>query len=419
MVSTAPAMKTHLAALLFAAFTASALAQGGALTPPGAPAPTMRSLQEIWDKVSALESLAQSQQTQITQLQSLNTMLTQQNVMVQTQNNQMLQNAGLPLQWNTALVNETPPGVGSASSLAFLPDGTPVVASVTLNGLNLILETLNGAEWQSEVITTGTGLTLPSLVIDPAGQPVVAFSDNVNGLRIARKTGGTWTLSSVDASGIAAKAAYDPAGRLRIGYFVVGAPSMVKLATLTGVNWSFETLSSDVGITLACSLAITPTGHPAVAYFDQVNGDMKYTVFNGTSWSTTTVDADSTALTVRLRFSPTTGHAALAYDATDLQGIRYASSDGSTWTVSLVGVNGGMDFVFNPLGRPVIASGGTSLRVATFNGTAFETKVVDGTTSTGTLLSAALGADHLPAISYYDSTGQSLRFARPGFVGGN
>ena len=419
MDSTAPSMKTQLAALLLVSFTASALAQGGALTPPGAPAPTMRSLQEIWDKVSTLEALAQSQQTQITQLQSLNTTLTQQNVMVQTQNNQMLQNAGLPLQWNTALLDETPSGVGSASSLAFLPDGTPVVACVTQNGLNLILETLNGAAWQSEVITTGTGLALPSLVFDPAGQPVVAFSDSVNGVRVARKTGGTWSFTSVDASGVAAKAAYDPAGRLRIGYVVPGAPSVVKLATLTGVIWSFETVASDVGITLATSLAITPAGHPAMAYLDQVNGDMKYTVFNGTSWSTTTVDADSTALSVRLRFSPTTGHAALVYDATDLQGIRYASSDGSTWTVSLVGMSGGPDFVFNPLGRPVIASGGSTLRVATFNGTAFEIKVVDGTTSTGTVLSAALGADHLPAISYYDSAGQRLRFARPGFVGGN
>jgi hypothetical protein len=241
----------------------------------------------------------------------------------------------------------------------------------------------------------------------------------VNGVRVARKTGGTWSFTSVDASGVAAKAAYDPAGRLRLGYVVPGAPSVVKLATLTGVIWSFETVASDVGITLATSLAITPAGHPAMAYLDQVNGDMKYTVFNGTSWSTTTVDADSTALSVRLRFSPTTGHAALVYDATDLQGIRYASSDGSTWTVSLVGMSGGPDFVFNPLGRPVIASGGSTLRVATFNGTAFEIKVVDGTTSTGTVLSAALGADHLPAISYYDSAGQRLRFARPGFVGGN
>ena len=61
------------------ALSPSLLGQGN-LTPPGTPGPTMKSLQEVWDKISVLETTATEQRAQITQLQLQNTQIQQQNV---------------------------------------------------------------------------------------------------------------------------------------------------------------------------------------------------------------------------------------------------------------------------------------------------------------------------------------------------
>ena len=103
-------------ALLIAAFvilhSSFVIAQGGSLTPPGAPAPTMRSLQELWDKIGGLETTAASQQ-QITLLQ-------QQNVL-------LLENAGIPLPWQVTTLDSTGL-VGTYTSLAFTPGGQPAIS---------------------------------------------------------------------------------------------------------------------------------------------------------------------------------------------------------------------------------------------------------------------------------------------------
>lgn len=65
-------MKTpRLIALTLLATLGSLQAQGGSLTPPpGAPAPVMRSLTEIYDKAAAIESQNSAQNTQLTDIQN-------------------------------------------------------------------------------------------------------------------------------------------------------------------------------------------------------------------------------------------------------------------------------------------------------------------------------------------------------------
>ena len=59
----------HTAALILTATTTVAFSQGN-LTPPGAPAPTMKTLQEIYDKISSVETKVTSQQATIDSLKS-------------------------------------------------------------------------------------------------------------------------------------------------------------------------------------------------------------------------------------------------------------------------------------------------------------------------------------------------------------
>ena len=95
-------------------------ARAGSLAPPGAPEPTMKSLQEIWDKIGDLETTVGTQQTQITTLQTQNAALLQQSAL-------MLLNAGVALLWSIATV-DSEGSVGGYASLAFGPDGQPAIA---------------------------------------------------------------------------------------------------------------------------------------------------------------------------------------------------------------------------------------------------------------------------------------------------
>ena len=87
------------------------LAQGP-LTPPGAPAPTQKSLQEIWDKIAA-------QEAQITSLQAQNSSL---------QAQLSISPARLALPWNLTTVDSDGNLVGQYTSLAFGPDGQPAIS---------------------------------------------------------------------------------------------------------------------------------------------------------------------------------------------------------------------------------------------------------------------------------------------------
>ncbi|MBX7208720.1 MAG: right-handed parallel beta-helix repeat-containing protein [Verrucomicrobiaceae bacterium] len=61
---------TSAIALLVISHSSFVIAQGGPLTPPGAPAPTMRSLQEIYDKAAAVETQGAITQTNVGAVQT-------------------------------------------------------------------------------------------------------------------------------------------------------------------------------------------------------------------------------------------------------------------------------------------------------------------------------------------------------------
>ncbi|MEI8242156.1 MAG: hypothetical protein WCI17_02695 [bacterium] len=129
-------------ALTLVALPGLLLAQGS-LTPPGAPAPTMKSLQEIWNKIAGIESTVSTQQARIAVLQAQNNAL-------QKQASLMLLNAGVSLPWNISTVDDTE-DVGYFASLAF-----------------------------STVDSTGFVGTYASLAFGPDGQPAIAYYDLTN-----------------------------------------------------------------------------------------------------------------------------------------------------------------------------------------------------------------------------------------------
>ena len=96
--------------LALAATTSLAFSQGP-LLPPGAPAPTQKSLQEIWNKIGVLEAQNSSLQVQLSAVSGQNA----------------ISAAGMALPWNIKTVDSLG-SVGSFTSLAFGPDGLPAIS---------------------------------------------------------------------------------------------------------------------------------------------------------------------------------------------------------------------------------------------------------------------------------------------------
>lgn len=103
-------------ALLFVAVTPVAYAQGSLTPPPGTPAPAMRSLQEIWDKIDALQAEVQS-------LKELNELRQRYN-----QDFYIHYSNGGSLPWQSGIVIGGPGNEGVSTSLAFGPDGQPAIS---------------------------------------------------------------------------------------------------------------------------------------------------------------------------------------------------------------------------------------------------------------------------------------------------
>lgn len=204
----------------------------GPLTPPGAPAPTQKSLQEIWDKIGALEAQNAALQTQNQNLSNLLMSIGQ-------------ANGAIP--WQITTVDSTG-NLGSYGSLAITPDGQPAISYWSFSNFDLKYAVFNGSIWTHTTVDgTGDVGLFTSLAFTPGGQPAISYYDDTNGdLKYAIFDGSTWTATTVDSTGI------------------VGTDS---------------------------SLAFTPDGQPAISYYDFTNRVLKYAIFDGVNWTRTIVDS--------------------------------------------------------------------------------------------------------------------------------
>ena len=108
------------------------LSAQGPLPPPGAPAPTMKSLQELWDKLGVLQTQNQTLQTTVTN---------------QTQILNALADVHGLVAWNINTVDGAG-NVGEFTSLAFTPAGQPAISYYDNTNGNLKYAVFNGTTWQ-------------------------------------------------------------------------------------------------------------------------------------------------------------------------------------------------------------------------------------------------------------------------------
>jgi hypothetical protein len=315
-------IRTCLTSILLATAICHAALGQGALTPPGPPGPGMKTLQEIYDRISLLETQSTTQEEKVEQLQLQNTAL--------------LENTGQTLPWKLSVID-----TGGAGDVGKFP-------SMALNPVTL--------------------------------QPAVAYLDSTNdALKCAIYDGATWTVSTVDTgmedifNSYHFSLAFSPAGVINIAYHQA-TTSTLKLATRSGSSWNIVTVD-DLGPSgftgMFPCLAFDKQGRPAISFRAFVPsiypGALRYANHNGIEWNFTFIDtAEESGNNTYLRFNPVTGYP-VVYHVNGNDGIaRLREFNGSSWVNTDLGTTYGYvrGIVFMPDSRPaLVASGNPQLTV--------------------------------------------------------
>ena len=397
-----------------------AFAQGSLTPPPGPPAPTMKSLQEIWDKIDALETRAAALETQNTLLQSANSQLVRQVG--------LLAASTVNFAWVVSTV-----APGREPSLAFGPNGQPAIAFTT-GGPQIRFAQFDGTTWIVDDVPGAQGDS-PSLAFGLDGYPAIAYSGPSARLHFARFDGTSWSVTMVAATGQAGytpSLAFGPDGLPGIAsQHGFGATNSLKYAAFTGSEWSFITVAAgDVGS--YPSLAFGPDGQPAISFrvwpAPYNNGLVKLARLNAGVWTATTAANDQTSssgLPTSLAFGPD-GQPAIAFRNQVSQRLyvtRYSGSVSTPVTVTAGNTTSTLSLAFGPDGQPTLAycSPAIDLLFARYTGSldgpAWVSTVADSAGEAGYNPSLAFGPDGQPAIAYWEidsSFTAYIKFARKG-----
>ncbi len=237
----------------------------------------------------------------------------------------------------------------------------------------------------------------------------------LSGLFIAPAwAGGPWEITTIDTSGDVgdhSSLAILPSGRPAISYFDL-RNSTLKYAWLDVDGWQTTTVDSDGHVGENTSIVILPSGNPAISYHDVQRDDLKYAWFEGKGWHTSVVDgadggfmgATGTSMAVL-----PSGHPAISYRDHWNGWLKYAWFDGDTWSTTVVDDEGNVghesSLAILPSGHPAISYIDTTndrLMYTWFNGRKWQKTVAAQPGGTGTSL--AILPSGQPAI-VHDASG--------------
>ncbi len=387
--------------ILTCVLSATAALCQGPLTPPGAPAPTMKSLQEIWDKIGTLETTVSDQQQLIQQQSSLISYLADAQ--------------GFQFPWTITTVDS--PGItGEATSMAITPDGQPAIAYRDASTGALKYAVRSGSVWNISTAAPHAG-GRPSLAFAPTGHASIAYFDPVSRkLYLTTKNGNGWLASLVDNTldaGVHPSLAYSPAGAPAISYGGdAGSEKGLKYAIFTGGSWQITPLGA---LTAYSSLAFSPGGQAGISY-RTADGKLYYSesASTGTGWSGGAMTQDAAGFN-SFGFSPV-GERVLCFLTST--GLKCIISDDGSFDQTAVDPKPGngahCSLAFGPAGQPAVSyydSTGKDLKYATYDGLAWRISKVDLRGDTGRDTSLVFLPNGQPAISYFDVTNGDLKFA--------
>jgi hypothetical protein len=198
--------------------------------------------------------------------------------------------ASSPAVWTGQTV-DADPDVGDFNALALTPLGgvtpgdLPAIAYYDRPDNYIKYAVFNGAAWQRQRVLPGLGWC--SLAFDPAGWPAIGFSVKgfvANAFRDANADF-TWQYGAIPG-GETGSVAYPPNSRFRHGIAYTKGGGELKYAfgfdfwpDHFSVARPGKTQTGElIGPFAYPSLAFTPSGQPAIGYYDSGNDTIKYAV---------------------------------------------------------------------------------------------------------------------------------------------
>jgi hypothetical protein len=120
-------------------------------------------------------------------------------------------------------------------------------------------------------------------------------------LKYAVKSGGSWSIETVDSAGKVgyySSLALDSSGKAHISYRDASKKLSegvhvydLKYAVKSGDGWIIETVDSAGKPDRDISIAVDSSGNPHISYRDNSNQDLKYAVKSGDGWIIETIDS--------------------------------------------------------------------------------------------------------------------------------
>ena len=375
----------RLGATLIAGLLASTAFSQGSLTPPaGAPGPTQKSLQQIWDKIDALETQARGLQDQVGTLQNDNAAL-----------GILLENAGVALPWRTTVatntlvqyfLNATNHAYWTDSlSLAISPQGVPAISwqdgqfnsyaaeeGTRWKTTQWPMDEPVGGGWKRFQFVSGTMGFLPS------GQPVIAGFESIQGVAtnlVLKSLAGVATnLLTIPSTADAyfPRLAFSSHGRPEITYMqgFFPASATLRIVHQTAGGWTNTVVATNL-MTRRQSMATSSSGQTGIAYQEAGTEDLRLAYRHAGGFTNTLVTTDH-IFSHSLAFDPS-GQPAIAYSTWDGFNVLFhlttlapgpGGFDTGVWSVETfdpgviglgVGWTSSLSLAFGANGRPVVA----------------------------------------------------------------
>jgi len=239
-------------------------------------------------------------------------------------------------EWQEEVVDDTPGGTNYVS-IAVDAGGYPhIVYSGELVGMPMLYAWWDGTAWWKDVVDARGGILSPSLVLDEAGRPHVAYIRG-GGIEVdyAVRPVGVWNSELIDVipfphQALGTSLALDSAGHPHVAYdetFHEG----IHYAVRDRYVWSSEVI--DTGPRWNPALVLDSADVPHMVFYDAKDGALTYASRSSGAWCVEKVEDDRSEL-IRIGRNPSlvlddSGRVHVAYHYHDIAApcqVKYAVS---------------------------------------------------------------------------------------------